>query len=167
MPTPKDLRELFRYNRTVLDRYGRAIRRLSWKTASRNRGSGHLSLKDTFLHIHQVHDGWLNYIVPGRLDAMAGRPDPYVLASWPAIDRWTAGVWTGIERGLARLTPAELARRVRAPWMPGTYTVADAYFQTTFEQAHHLGEIIALYWQMNRPPPEMTWIDTRRGFGRH
>ena len=162
MPTPDEIRALFRYNRAVLDRYERALRRLSWRAVSRNRQSGHLSLKDTYLHILQVHDGWLNYIVPGRVSELAGRPDPYRLSSWNDIGRWKSRVWAGIDSGADKLTSRELRRTVRAPWMPGRYTVADAYFQTTLEQAHHLGEMIAMFWQMNRAPPEMTWIDTNR-----
>ena len=158
---PEDIRALMRYNRRVLERYELALRRLGWRQITRNRESGHLSLKDTYLHIVQVADGWLNFVVPGRVAAMGDRPDPFRFRDWRAIRRWTAGVWTGIDRQLSRLTPRELARRVQAPWMPGEYSVADAYLQVTFEQAHHLGEIIALYWQMDRAPPEMTWIVTR------
>ena len=33
--------------------------------------------------------------------------------------------------------------------------------QVTLEQAHHLGELIALFWQIDVEPPEMTWIDVR------
>jgi hypothetical protein len=33
--------------------------------------------------------------------------------------------------------------------------------QVTFEQAHHTGELIALFWQQDIEPPEMTWIDVR------
>jgi hypothetical protein len=63
---------------------------------------------------------------------------------------------------LGKLTDRELHRTVRAPWMPGRYTVADALLQTTFEEAHHLGEIIGALWQENRPSPDMTWIEVGR-----
>jgi uncharacterized damage-inducible protein DinB len=163
---PTEVRELFQYNRAVLERYERALRRLTWRQLSRNRESGHLSLKDTYLHIIQVHDGWLNYILPGRVKEMAQRPDPYRFRSWREIRAWEAGVWRHIESQLESLTPREIRREVKAPWMPGHYTAGDAFMQTTLEQAHHLGEIIAMFWQMDRAPPEMTWIDTRRMVGR-
>lgn len=162
MVDPRTVREIVQYNQRVLAGYERALRRRSWREISRDRRSGHGSLKDTYLHIVQVADGWLNYVVPGRLDEMDARPDPYTFPDWRSIRSWTRSVWTGIDRAVARLTPRELRRRVRAPWMPGEYTVADAYLQVTFEQAHHLGEMIALFWQEDRAPPEMTWIDTRR-----
>jgi uncharacterized damage-inducible protein DinB len=163
---PDAVGELVAYNRAVLARYERALRRLSWRESGRDRGSGHLSLRDTYLHIVQVHDGWLNFVVPGRFDEMEGRPDPFELRSWKEIGAWTDSVFRDIDARTAALTPRELRRVVRAPWMPGRYTVSDAYLQVTMEQAHHLGEIIAMYWQMDRAPPDMTWIDTRRGLRR-
>ena len=33
--------------------------------------------------------------------------------------------------------------------------------QVRLEQAHHLGELIALFWQIDIEPPEMTWVDVR------
>ncbi len=45
--------------------------------------------------------------------------------------------------------------------MPGRYTVEDGCFQASFEQAHHLGEIIAVFWQQDWNPPPMTWIQNR------
>jgi uncharacterized damage-inducible protein DinB len=166
MLAPNDVRDIVAYNRAVLGRYERAIRRLSWKESGRDRGTGHLSLRDTYLHIVQVQDGWLNFVVPARFDEMDGRPDPFELRSWAEIHAWTTSVFGDIDRRVARLTPRELRRVVRAPWMPGRYTVADAHLQVTMEQAHHLGEMIAMFWQMDRAPPEMTWIDTRRILGR-
>ena len=59
------------------------------------------------------------------------------------------------------LTPRGLARKVKAFWMPGQYTVRDAIMQTTLEQANHLGEIIGALWQDDVKPPNMTGIDVR------
>jgi hypothetical protein len=49
------------------------------------------------------------------------------------------------------------------PWLKGKYTLEDVVFQATFEQAHHLGEIIGAYWQMDRAPPQMMWVPTLLG----
>jgi uncharacterized damage-inducible protein DinB len=166
MVNPDDVRGIVAYNRAVLTRYERALRRLSWKESGKDRGTGHLSLRDTYIHIVQVQDGWLNFVVPARFSEMEGRPDPFEFRSWKEIGTWANAVFRDVDARTAKLTPRELRRGVKAPWMPGRYTVADAYFQVTMEQAHHLGEIIAVFWQMDRAPPDMTWIDTRRGLGR-
>jgi uncharacterized damage-inducible protein DinB len=161
MLTVADVRRLFAYNRRVLDEYLKALGRLPWKTVTRNRGVGHHSMKDTFLHILQVHEIWHRYVVPGRMKEVSNRTDPYKLQSWKAIRLYADEVWRAIDRELDRLTENKLRARVKAPWMPGRYTVEDACLQTTFEQAHHLGELIALFWQRDWEPPEMTWIMTQ------
>ena len=51
-----------------------------------------------------------------------------------------------------------MSKQVSVFWMPGNYAVSDAIMQTTFEQAHHLGEIIGAMWQQDVEPPRMTWI---------
>ncbi len=155
-----EIRELFSYNRTVLEKYLRSLERLPEAIVSRDRGVGHGSMRRTFLHILAVHDAWINYVLPGRLRELARRKDPRGIRSRPKIREYFNQVWTGIDAFLAGLSNRDLLRSARAPWMPGRYSVRDALFQTTFEQAHHLGELIALYWQMDRPPPEMVWIVT-------
>ncbi len=42
-----------------------------------------------------------------------------------------------------------------------TMSLRDPLLQVTFEQTHHTGELIALFWQQDVEPPEMTWIDVR------
>jgi len=64
---------------------------------------------------------------------------------------------------MAGLSDAELHRIVKVPWIPGRYTLEDVFFQSSFEQAHHLGEIIGAYWQMDRAPPQMMFIPTLLG----
>ncbi len=163
--TPATARWLTDYNARVFARYARAARRLPVRVAMANRGTGHLSIFRTLVHILNVHEVWMVYIVPGRtaeLPALFQRTDRRP-TTWQGFNAYSRSVWSGVTAEVQRLTPAKLARRVRAPWMPGRYTVGDALLQTTFEQAHHLGEIIGLYWQRNREPPDMTWIDVNRG----
>ncbi len=157
-----EIRGLFAYNRAVLERFLRSLERLPEAVVNRDQGVGHGSMRRTFLHILAVHDAWINYVLRGPLRELASRKDPRGIRSRPKIRKYFTQVWVGIDSFLAGLSDRGLLRSARAPWMPGKYSVRDALFQTTFEQAHHLGELIALYWQMNRPPPEMVWIVTVR-----
>jgi uncharacterized damage-inducible protein DinB len=162
-----DVRRMFEYNRVVLGRYRRALKRLPWRTVTRNRETGHHSMRNTYLHILRVHNIWLNYVVQDRLDAFPAKGLEYSdFPSWREILSFDRKVWSGISRFLASLSESDLRRKVRAPWMPGEYTLEDAFYQTTFEQAHHLGELIAMFWQLDKKPPEMTWIDTTRAMAR-
>jgi uncharacterized damage-inducible protein DinB len=165
MADVEDYRRLFAYNHRVFERFLKAVGELPLEEASRPRGAGHESLTGTLLHILGVYEGWLGYILHDRArelqalrQARSAEPPPHTHA---AVRRESARVWKMVTKTLRDLTDEELQRRVRAPWMPGYYTVEDALWQTTFEEAHHLGEIIALFWQMDRKPPQMVWILNR------
>ena len=158
-------RRLFLYNRTVFDRFVGRVERLPPKAVRRSRGIGHLSLFDTLVHILNVHEAWIAYVLPGKVRQLPARfrePDRHP-KDWAGFHAYETRVWSEVERYLDGLTLRELGRTVRAPWMPGRYTVSDALLQTTFEEAHHLGEIIGALWQEDRAPPDMTWIDIGRG----
>jgi len=161
---PVDLpRELLAYNRAVFDRFVRRLSRLPWKEVTRNREIGHETLFRTLVHILNVHEVWLVYIVPGRnseLGALFDDEDRHP-TSWKTFRTYAERVWNGVDAVVRGLSERDLARPVKAPWMPGRYTVRDALFQTTIEQAHHLGEVIGALWQDDLASPEMTWIRVR------
>jgi uncharacterized damage-inducible protein DinB len=161
-----DVHALFAYDRAVFDRFARRVRGLPRKEAMRPRGIGHESLFATLVHILNVHEVWHAYIVRGRtsdpeLEALFGDPRRKP-KNWREFDAYAARVWAEIDATYAKATPRELGRAVKAFWMPGRYTVRDAVLQSTFEEAHHLGEVIGALWQDDRKSPDMTWIDVRR-----
>jgi uncharacterized damage-inducible protein DinB len=156
------IRRLVDYNRRVFDRYLRSAVRRGWKAATKNRETGHRSIKDTLMHILNVHEAWLVAIAQDRwevFDTPGRRGD--AVRSWAELRKYRDRVWHEIDTLMGRLTEADLRRRVKAPWMPGKYTLEDAFFQTSFEQAHHLGEIIGVYWQADWTPASMTWIENQ------
>jgi uncharacterized damage-inducible protein DinB len=162
------VRRLIAYDRAVFERYQRAVERLGWKEADADRGIGHGSLKNTLVHILNVHEAWLVAVAQGRweiFEVPGRRPD--AIGSWKDLRQYRARVWSGIDGLMEHLTESKLGRRIKAPWMPGTYTLEDGFFQSSFEQGHHLGEVIGVYRQLDREPPEMTWIrnlpETRGG----
>jgi uncharacterized damage-inducible protein DinB len=151
------------YDRAVLDRFVRRLSRLPWKEVSRDRGIGHETLFRTLVHILNVLEVWLVYAVPGRNSEMKelfAREDRHP-TSWQEFRAYSDRVWKGVDAVVGGLTERDLARRVKVPWMPGHYTVRDAVFQASIEEAHHLGEVIGALWQDDRASPEMTWIMVR------
>ncbi|MCI4334910.1 MAG: DinB family protein [Thermoplasmata archaeon] len=158
------IRALLAYDRSVLGRFERSLRRRGWKEATRNHEIGHRSLKNTLVHILNVREAWLVAIDQGKwevFDAPGRRPE--AIESWAALATYRDYVWAAVDPWVARLTDRELHHRIKAPWMPGKYTVADSFLQASYEQAHHLGEIIAVFWQQDWPPPPMTWIENSTG----
>jgi len=164
MPSRDTIVRLVDYDRKSFEAFERGLRRLGWKEATKDRGTGHLSFKDTLVHILNVHEAWL---VAAAQDRWEVGDDPSRLRknvkSWADLDRYKVRVWKGIDSLMAGLKEDRLERRVRVPWIPGRYSLEDAFFQTSFEQAHHLGEIIGAMWQMDKTPPQMMWIPTLLG----
>jgi len=153
--------KLVKYDRRTFEAFERGIQRRGWPEAIADRGIGHHSFKDTLVHILNVHEAWLIGAAQGRWDFFK---DPSRkrenVRSWSNLRRYRTRVWAGVDELVAGLTEKRLQRRVKVPWMRGHYTLEDAFFQSSFEQAHHLGEIIGAYWQMDRAPPQMMWIPT-------
>jgi uncharacterized damage-inducible protein DinB len=165
--SPNDARAILEYDRWTFDRFARRIRRLPWKEVTRHRGIGHESLFRTLVHVLNVHEVWFLHIVRGRgTEKLLGplfKDETRHPNDWKGFDAYSERVWAGIEETLRGWTPRSMGRKVHVFWMPGTYTVRDAVFQTTFEQAHHFGEIIGALWQDDVGPLDMMWIPVRRG----
>ncbi len=164
--SPVQARALFDYNRYVFERYVRRIRRLPWEEAIRERETGHQSLFQTLVHILNVHEVWIGYIIQGKssdpeLEKLFQDPlrKP---GDWKGFSAYNRRVWNSIGEFMQGMAPRDMSRTVHAFWMPGKYTVSDGLMQTTFEQAHHLGEIIGALWQQDIEPPSMTWIEIQR-----
>ena len=154
-------RRLYEYNYEVLNAYIRRMGRMPWPEVSRDRGIGHVSMRDTIIHVIRVHDAWINYVVKGKLKEWSKvRRVPRKFSCAKDINVYFAETWDGINDFLAELTQKDLKKTVKAPWMPGNYTLADVLMQTTLEQAHHIGELIGAFWQMDSAPPQMMWIPT-------
>jgi uncharacterized damage-inducible protein DinB len=156
----RTVRRLVAYNHSVFLRFERSLARRPWKELVADRGIGHLSLKDTLVHILNVEEAWVVAIAQKRWEIFDqnGR-QPNEVGSWKELRAYRGRVWAEVGAFLSKVTERSLTGRVKAPWMPGRYTLEDAFFQVTIEQAHHLGEVIAVYWQADRAPPDMTWIE--------
>jgi uncharacterized damage-inducible protein DinB len=164
--TPAQARRLFAYNRAVFDRFVRRLRAAPLRTVRRRREIGHQSLFDTLVHILNVQEVWIGYILAGRgsepeLERLFADPTRHP-KDWAGFSRYRRRVRALVDRFLASVTATDLPREVRVFWMPGRYTASDGLLQVSFEEAHHLGEIIGAMWQDDREPPEMTWIGVGR-----
>ena len=164
MSTKDAIVRLVRYDMLAFETFERGIKRLGWAEAVKERETGHHSFKDTLVHILNVHEAWFVGAATGDW-TFARNPSRRRenIRSWGDLRRYRERVWTDIDELMAGLTDERLKQRVKVPWIKGNYTLEDGLFQTSFEQAHHLGEIIGAYWQMDRAPPQMMWIPLLRG----
>src|SRR3972149_1837719 len=96
MPTAEDIRRLQAYNRAVLEKYVRRLAKMPWSVVTKDRESGHRSMKDTVVHIVRVHDAWLNYVAKGRVRGLRAawkRQGPF--DSWERVRRYMGEGWLG------------------------------------------------------------------------
>ncbi len=162
MVTAADFRDIYEYNWRVPRDYCDALSALPEEAVLKNREATDQSMKNIFHHVVKVHDGWLN------VSAQDDSPDPKVydgdfdaLPTMASVRAYMEKVIAKEQAFLASLQDGDLDRPVQAWWKKRPHPLRDALLQVTFEQAHHLGELIALFWQQDVEPPEMTWIDVR------
>jgi uncharacterized damage-inducible protein DinB len=158
------MRRLIRYDQRVFEAYERGLRRRGWREAVKDRGIGHGSYKDTLVHILNVYEAWFVGAAQRRWEIFEDeRRRAKNVRSFSDLRQYRLRVWQEVDALAARLKQTDLGKRVKVPWMTGRYTLEDAIFQVSFEQAHHLGEIIGAAWQSNRVSPQMMWIPTLLG----
>jgi len=153
-----DFRRIFKYNQRVLHSFLETLDKLPPETVSKNFEASHNSIKDIFTHILIVYDGWLNHARKGETSGVPEFEFNKAFQSMDTMRRYMEHVETGVDALLRDLNDSMLASRIKVDWFEKEQSLADVLMQVTIEQAHHLGEIIALLWQNNIEPPEMTWI---------
>jgi len=60
------------------------------------------------------------------------------------VQEFMSKVLGGVDGFMKELNDDDLSKNITAPWMEGEHELSDVFMQVTLEQAHHLGEIIAL-----------------------
>ncbi len=118
MPDVAFYRDLYAYNRKVLENFLRRLEKLPAHRAERDLGSGHGSLARTFLHVVRVHDAWINYLLKEDLEGLRSSHERFARMRTAREARpYLRESWKGIDRALRGLTPAKLRAPVKAPWM--------------------------------------------------
>jgi uncharacterized damage-inducible protein DinB len=163
VPSIADFRDLYAYNWQVLRDFCDGLSKLPEDALLKDREATHGSMKNIFFHLLGVHDGWLNVAAQGS----SADPKIYELDDFDAV-RSMAVLRGYMEKIIAKeqaffakLSDKDLERPVQPSWKKRPHPLRDGLMQVTFEQAHHTGELIALFWQQDIEPPEMTWIDVR------
>ncbi|TLZ53292.1 MAG: DinB family protein [Methanobacteriota archaeon] len=160
MMSVADFQSIYAYNWQVLRDYAAALSKLPETELTKNREATHESLKNIFHHILSVHDGWLNVTVQrASADPVVREMDFDEVRSMDVLRDYMEKIIKKEEGFFVTLSDRDLGRPVQPEWKTRPHALRDALLQVTFEQAHHLGELIALFWQMDVEPPEMTWID--------
>ena len=155
-----DSKNLVKYSQSVRNRYLEQFAALPWEQVAENRGASFDSLRNIMLHTIDAEDKLVNYVITGRTKEWVPR-NPEEFLSMDSIRKSAEEIEAKTRDYLARLTPAELERKVefsRPSTQPMLVRVEDILIHTALENIHHFGELIALLWQMDVEPPHMGWL---------
>ncbi|HJX23138.1 MAG TPA: DinB family protein [Candidatus Bathyarchaeia archaeon] len=156
-----DARNLLEYDHALRNRYLEQFAMLPWEEVVKGRGASFDSLRNIFLHVIDVEDRTINYVIPGlATDWVPLTPEEFHDVG--SIKKRVLEVESKTNAYLAKMTPDELERKVQYPMWgkpPVSVRVEDILIHVVLESIHHFGELIALLWQIDVVPPHMGWIN--------
>ena len=153
------VQEMYKYSVTVRRNFAERMKELSWDEATKNKEASFYSMKNILLHIIDNEDWMVNWVIQGR-------SNEYVRKKWEeyadmnAIISHMNDVEERTKRYLERFDDSEAHRAVVLSVQSGTFqlSVEECLFQSFTEQLYHMGELIALFWQLDIEPPKMQWF---------
>ena len=162
---------MLEYTQYLRQSYFDTLSKLPWDEFVKDRGASFGSLRNIFLHCVEVLDRYVNFRILGNAELPRINFDDY--DSIDKIETYLDRVESGVNEYLDKVTPEELSRKVELKYNDGTtvlVTVEDMLIHLFQEEIHHLGEFIALLWQMKIEPPHLGWaryINREHGWARH
>ena len=151
--------KLLEYNQELRSVYLDKLSELPWEEVVKDRGASFPSLRDIYLHCIICVDGIVNNILQGVPSFPRINYDDY--DSIEKIREYLNQVESEANKYLSKITPEELSRKIERKRRDGSSnraTVEDYLIHLFQEEIHHIGELIALLWQMGVSPPHIGWL---------
>ena len=153
-----DVVKLMEYTQFLRRRYLVTMSELSWDEVIKDRGASFGSIRNIFLHciacVDYIHRLFLGFQSFPRINY-----DDYDRIE--KIKVYLESVETDFNSYLSMLNPTEFSRKIERKRRDGSViesTVEDNLIHLFQEEIHHLGEFIALLWQLDVNPPHLGWI---------
>ena len=150
--------KLLEYSKFLRQSYLNTFSTLPWGEFVKDRGGSFVSLRNIYLHCIEVLDRYVNYRILGMPEKPRIDFDGY--DNMEKVKSYANQIESNVAGYLSEVTPEELVIIVELKFGDGTtakVTVEDALFHLFQEEIHHIGEFIALLWQMNIEPPHLGW----------
>jgi len=151
--------KLLEYNQELRSVYLDKLSELPWEEVVKDRGASFPSLRDIYLHCIICVDGIVNNILQGVPSFPRINYDDY--ESIEKIRDYVDQVESEANKYLSKITPEELSRKIERKRRDGSSnraTVEDYLIHLFQEEIHHIGELMALLWQMGVSPPHIGWL---------
>jgi uncharacterized damage-inducible protein DinB len=153
-----DIVKLMEYTQYLRHRYLDTLSQLSWDEVVKDRAASFGSLRNIYLHCVACVE-FIYHVIHAEPTFSQINYDDY--ESIDKIQAYLGQVESKFNAYLRRLTPEELARNIPRKQRDGSTTIAtveDNLIHLFQEEIHHIGEFIALLWQIDVRPPHIGWI---------
>ena len=150
--------KLIEYSQFLKHSYLDTFSKLPWEDVVKDRGASFGSLRNIYLHCIEVLDRYVNYRILGDPELPRINFDDY--DSMEKVKSYADEVESNVDGYFSKVTPEELSRVLELKFGDDTtaqVTVEDTLFHLFQEEIHHIGEFIALLWQMDIEPPHLGW----------
>jgi uncharacterized damage-inducible protein DinB len=134
---------------------------MPWDEVNANREASFYSMKNIILHMIDNEDWIVNWVVHDksreyrRLKKSEEYTDMQMI--WNHLEEVESKTRSYVEKA----DEHELARKVKFVISSGEtfdLSVEESLFQSFTEQLYHIGELIALLWELNVEPPKMQYF---------
>jgi uncharacterized damage-inducible protein DinB len=151
---------MYDYSSAVRCKFLESLGAIPWGEATKDREASFHSMKNIFVHMIEVEDWMVNWVIPGKTEAYRwDKFDEYDALS--KVSAYLKETETGTRSYLARSPTDELSRTVTLKLRSGDVfelSAEECVLQSVTEQLYHMGELIALFWQQDIRPPRMQWF---------
>ena len=152
--------ELIRYVHTARKMYLKTLSELPWDEVVKDRGASFPSIRDIFLHALNQEDRLINYIIPGNAERWTSE-EPGKLLNMQMIEERVDKTEKKVDAYLANLAESELNKKVEGPRRQGPpiqMRIEDILIHVATENIYHLGEMEAIFYQMDKQAPFINWF---------
>ncbi|WP_455278134.1 DinB family protein [[Eubacterium] cellulosolvens] len=155
-----DIQELYNYSSRVRRRFTNKLSELPYEELEKDRKGSFHSMKNILLHIIDNEDWIINWVISGKsADYKRRNSEEYssmemIIDHLDEVEKNTHSYFENIDKD-------ELERRVKFTISTGDtfdLSVEESLFQSFTEQLYHIGELIALLWQIGVESPKMQWF---------
>ncbi|MEE9163315.1 MAG: DinB family protein [Thermoplasmata archaeon] len=152
-----DLEQLFTYVADLRRRFLAKFRDLGWEEVSKNREATYNSMHDIFIHLLEVEDSYLHYDIPGKPWEDI---DPDLFKTFEDMEKYDQEVADRAATFFHELLPEDVGKEIEIEGWRQNATIEQVLLHTFLDEIAHIGELIALMWQMDEEPPWTSIVRT-------
>ncbi len=154
-----DLEQLFTYVADLRRRFLAKFRDLGWEEVSKNREATYNSMHDIFIHLLEVEDSYLHSDIPGKPWRWGDR-DPAFFKTFEDMEKYDREVADRAQAFFQELPPEDVGKDIEIEGWSRKATIEQVLLHTFLDEIAHIGELIALMWQMDEEPPWTSIVRT-------